>query len=458
MLRRNAMSLEDGQFRRDLINERLSEADINDAITELNLRRSMGQNLGKYFLGENPTILARKTQEKESPNNKIGVPYARKLINTVLGYMFKPGSIQLNVDDEDYQEVLNSIFFDNGADSKTSKLGKHASIFGVAYEVHYTNNPTGNNPTPRFAPVPPEDFLPVYSNDIEPEIVAAIHRYTENNGREHINIYYEDIIRSYVAPRTIAYFGDMSFSEDTEHGYGMVPVAVYRNNDELTGDYEHILKLLDAYDILMSDSMNEFDRFAWAYLVLKNLAMSEEDLKDVKKRRVFEVFENGGVEFLTKDIQHEFISYMKGWIKEEIHNQTHIPDMSDENFAGNQSGIAIRYKLNDLENIASTKEIGFREGLHRRIQLLTAFLRTQGFNPVNRRSLKITFNHNIPANLEEQSKIIANLRGHVSHKTILDQVASFVDDSTEEIERLNEERDVLGGLDEEEPEEPLNEE
>ena len=225
----------------------------------------------------------------------------------------------------------------------------------------------------------------------------------------------------------------------------MVSVAVYTNNDEIAGDFEHILPLIDAYDTLMSDSMNEFDRFAWAYLVLKNLNMTAEQVDDIKVTRVFEVMENGGVDFLTKDIQTQFIEFMRAWIREEIHKQTHIPDMADHNFAGTQSGIAIRYKLNDLENIASVKQIGFERGLYQRLRLLNGYFRTAGISPGDVRDVWFTFNRNIPANYEEQARIVSTLRGHVSHKTLLDEVVSFVDDSEAELERVALETDPMTG-------------
>jgi len=464
MLRRLHSSLDDGQFRQDLDeNGRLSDVALNSAITELNLRRTIARKLGNYFHGENVYINKRARPQDASantPDNRVPIPYGRKLVNTVVGYMYKPGFIQYSSSDENYQQLVKGTFFANGEQSKTSRIGKICSIFGIAYELHYTKNPNGD-PKPRFALVPPEDFLPVYSNDIEPEIVAGIYRYWENRGDksiEHIDVYYEDAIVSYSGQGTAHSMSDLAMQEEVEHGYGMVPVAVYRNNDEMCGDFEHILPLIDAYDVLMSDSMNEFDRFAWAYLILKNLAMNDEDIDDVKVKRVFEVMDNGGVEFLTKEIQHEFIEYMKDWIKDEIHKQSHIPDFSDKHFAGNQSGIAIRYKLADLENIAAVKEIGFREGLMRRFELLNAFWKTRGVRVPEMDDIDISMQRNVPENYTEQADIVSRLRGHVSLKTLLDKVLTFTE-SGEEMERLEEEADVYAApdIEEEEIDEELDE-
>ena len=446
MLRRSLAALDDGQFRRDLTDEgRLTASSINDALTELNLRRGVAQRLGDYYEGQSP-ILGR-TLPPGAPkdiDNRIPLPYARKLINTITGYMYKPGNVQTNSDNEQYLEAIKDVYYINKEASKTSRLGKLSSIFGVSYEMHYVDQ----DMNPRFTTVPVEDLLPVYSNELEPEIVAVIHRYIEHipgeqsDDIEHIDIYYADVIQRYASIGVGSLIESLRLTSEEPHGYGMVPVAVFRNNDEIIGDFETITKLLDAYDVLMSDSMNEFDRFAWAYLVLKNLNMTKDDIAEIKIKKVIEVMENGGVEFLTKDIQTGFIQYMRDWIREEIHKQSHIPDMADQNFAGNQSGVAIRYKLTDLENLASVKEIGFIDGLRRRIELLNAFWRTQG-QSFNGREIWFSFNRNIPANYLEQAQIVQGLRGHVSHKTLLDEVVSFVDDSQAELDAIGLENDSM---------------
>ena len=449
MIRRSLAALDDGQFRRDLDQDgRLSAAAITDALTELNLRRNIAKNLGRYYQGDD-RILSRKPRAgaEGSPDNRIPVPYGRKLVNTVVGYMYKPGLIQMNSDNEELRDELSRVMDTNQAGSKTARLGKLSSIFGVAYEIHYVID----GREPRFAPIPVEDMLPVYSNDLEPQIVAAVHRYIEHvpgeanrtDSIEHVDIYYADAVDYYYASGTATTAGDLRMEAEEPHGYGMVPLAVFRNNDEIMGDFEHILPLIDAYDVLMSDSMNEFDRFAWAYLVLKNLSMREEDVENIKVKRVIEVMENGGAEFLTKDIQTAFVEFMRGWLREEIHKQTHIPDMADHSFAGQQSGIAIRFKLSDLENIASVKEIGFREGLYRRVELLLAFFRTQGRNLGDALEVWFSFNRNIPTNYIEIAEIVSKLRGHVSHKTLLDEVVVFVDDAQSEIDAVNAEVDSM---------------
>ena len=49
--------------------------------------------------------------------------------------------------------------------------------------------------------------------------------------------------------------------------------------------------------------------------------------------------------------------------------------LMNENFAGNTSGVAIKYKLIGLEQIRSRKEREFKKALQRRIELIGGMLK-----------------------------------------------------------------------------------
>ena len=55
-----------------------------------------------------------------------------------------------------------------------------------------------------------------------------------------------------------------------------------------------------------------------------------------------------------------------------------MPDLSDRQFAQNQSGVAMKYKLMGLERMASVKERWFREGLRTRLRIYARILALSG--------------------------------------------------------------------------------
>ena len=213
----------------------------------------------------------------------------------------------------------------------------------------------------------------------------------------------------------------------------------YTNNDERLGDFENVITLIDAYEMVMADSVNEIQYFNDAYLVIRNLLMTDkEDIQDMKNNRIIQLDENGEAEWLIKNINDTHVQNVLDRIQTDIHRFSKTPNLTDENFASNLSGVAIRFKLWGLEQDAINKERKFKKGLQRRFELISNFLNKVYKIPFNWLDLKVIFTRNIPTNILEQSQVVANLNGIVSRQTLL-SILPFVDDPLDEIRLLEEE-------------------
>lgn len=115
-----------------------------------------------------------------------------------------------------------------------------------------------------------------------------------------------------------------------------------------------------------------------------------------------------------------------------------VANISDENF-GTSSGIAMKYKLQGMSNLAKTKERKFTSGMNRRYKLIFS-------NPVSGMKeddwvkLHYHFTPNIPSNVLEESQIAGNLEGIVSQETQLG-VLSVVDNVQNEMEKIENEQE-----------------
>lgn len=118
-----------------------------------------------------------------------------------------------------------------------------------------------------------------------------------------------------------------------------------------------------------------------------------------------------------------------------------VANINDENF-GSSTGIALKYKLQSMSNLAKTKERKFTSGLVRRYKVIAS-------NPLSNMKedswldLDFRFTPNFPANLLEESEIAGNLAGITSSETQL-KVISAVGNVKEEIERIKSESDTVG--------------
>lgn len=424
--------------------ERLTQEQILDLLEDNVFveKYKLNQN---YYIGAN--TLPPATNDIEAPNNQVTVPYARTLTNTVKGYMYKPGLIKYTYDgsDDAYFEQLKQIFDTNNEPQTNSELGEHQSKYGIGIELLYLKDNEGKI-MPYFTFIDPKEVILIYDYSIEKNLICAIRYYTidtieKNVTKQKLEIYYPEVIEYY----TLINSGtnkELVFENTVPNFFFEVPFIIYKNNEEYHSDYEPVATMIDLYDKLMSDSANEMDRFAAAYMVFKNYVLGgneEENRKKMatlKKMRAFFVNGDGEIEFLTKNIPTEFIQEIKTTLRDDIVYHTQIPDFRDESF-GTASGIAIKYKLINFENLCATKESFFKDGLYQRIKLINNFFKIQA-DTIELKEVEIDFDRNIPMNVMEEADIAVKLQNIVSQETLLDQL-SIVDDVESEMERIKKE-------------------
>ena len=72
------------------------------------------------------------------------------------------------------------------------------------------------------------------------------------------------------------------------------------------------------------------------------------------------------------------------------------PDFSDERFAGNLSGVAIRYKLFCLEQKTRLKERWLVSGLRERARVAQGWMKLMGMPPIDAEELEISLKRRLP--------------------------------------------------------------
>ena len=70
-----------------------------------------------------------------------------------------------------------------------------------------------------------------------------------------------------------------------------------------------------------------------------------EDIQQMKENRVIILDEDGEADWLIKSENDTVSENLKNRYKNDIHKFAKVPDLSDEAFSSNASGVAIKYKL-----------------------------------------------------------------------------------------------------------------
>lgn len=286
----------------------------------------------------------------------------------------------------------------------------------------------------RFKAVSPIGAIPIYENTIEEELLYFI-RYYDNE--DIVTGKKTTIVEVYSREEVITYSRDhaatgLTLISRIPHQFKMVPVVDYYNNKEALGDFEPVLSEIDAYDLLESDSLNEMDYFADAYLGLYGMGGTDaSDIAAMKEQRVLLMPSDGKAEWIVKNPSDTYIENMKTRLDANIHKFSKCPAMTDQDFSANASGVAMKYKLMGLENATSKKESSFKKGLQRRLELICNMLGVMG-SFYDYRAINIVFTRNIPANLVEIAEVIGQLGSLLSEETKISLLPIEVDFEAEQ--------------------------
>ena len=422
--------------------------------------------LWRYFTAKDPTILQRDAPDANNPDNKTVVPYGRKLVKTFQGYGYRPGFITYKSENEAYLDTLKDTFSLNNEIVKTSRTGRDTGIYGEAYELLYIEGITTGEaalPTkaqPRFINVDPRQIIVFYDFAPEPAIVIAIRFYWVNDDLFKVEVMEAKTITFYDREKTSGTTWKLTETEQHQNHYGEPPVVAYYLGDETIGIIEPVTTLIDDYDLIMSDSMNEFDKFANAYLLIKGMLLTNPNkkearsfsrtLRDLKRRRVIEGLRDiTDVQFLLKDTPHDFIEWLSNQVRDEIHKQSHVPDFMSEKLGGDVSGVAVARMMFDFENLVSSAQGDFDISLHNRIRLMTKIYDLTSHNTDGGESKDITITHkrNVPEDVAEfaktalvmaQAGFSKKLAAEVMPNDIIPNVAKEID------QQLKERTDMFG--------------
>lgn len=373
-------------------------------------------------------------KDKSKPNNKIANAYASYITDTLVGY-FIGEPISYTSNDDTLLQDLSMIFEYNDEADENAELAKNASIYGVAYEMLYLSE---EDKMIRFKALNPKEIIPIFDKTVEQNLMAVIRYYDDYDVVDDKTYTLVEVIDNTMVRR---YKMDNSFLllEEYPHYFGMVPIAIFKNNEEERGDFEAVISLIDAYDKMESDTLNDFEYFVDAYLALYGFTADGDDVAQMKENRILLMDEGTKAEWLIKQTSDTYVENMKNRLDADIHKFAKCPNMADKEFASNASGVAIKFKLLGTENLVSIKERKFKRGLQQRLELMSMInsVLREGFDW---RAIDIIFTRNIPSNDTDIANMVNTLKDIVSEETLLAQIP-FVEDVQDELERLKQERE-----------------
>lgn len=366
-------------------------------------------------------------------------------------------------------KTIQEAYVVSSVESVDAELAVDASVYGRAVELCYADGES----RPRVAQVSPLDCFVVYDDTVEHKPLFGVARREIRNRRMERE---GEGVTVYTSGQAIYYrrVGREQPREEARraHYFGGVPMVEYWNNAREQGDFEGVASLIDAYDTLQSDRMNDKQQFTDAVFVLKGVgALGVNDTEEVgaaedaaegehgepqtataeqkaatdpsvrlrQTRTLFLPGDGADAQFVTKPDAESGNEVLRRSLNSDIHKLSMVPALTDEEFSGVASGVSLRYKLLGLEQLTKVKERWFREGLRARLRLFAAFLAKKGAPGVDVDKVQIAFTRSLPVNDLEIAQTVATYQGMVPSELLLAQVP-FVEDAEEAQRMLEKER------------------
>lgn len=409
------------------------------------------------------TRILQRTMTDGKPNNKLAHGFCRYITNMATSYFAGKPVRYIFKDDEsgdltaeEYKDAVLDVFQDNYIDSLNFEVSKEASKKGIGFYLIFSNEFSNL----RIKKMDAEAMIPVYSPSLDEFLEAAVRIWSEYDIDGTLLTKYADVYDDTYIYHFKQEDGDIVYKlyrVPEPHYMKDIPVIIVWNNEEQLGDYEPVITLNDAYDNAQSDTANDMDYFTDAYLCITGASSMVEDALtgdpeddgddegrraavNLRKNRLLFLDENGQAQWLTKNVNDAANENYKNRLYKDIFFLSQVPALTDENFSGNLSGIAIKYKMTGLEELAIMKENRMRSAQTKMLRIITDFLNMKMNKKWDPDTVEQKYDRNFIENASDVITDVKNLEGIVSRETQLDMLPiSIVSDSSAELDRQKQE-------------------
>ena len=399
--------------------------------------RDERKRFGEYYDGKNCII--KQGAVKGRPNYSINVNMAKYIIDVATGYAFG-NPIKYTTDEENAKDILDRIQYVhkncNVAELDFQQGGDMAT-YGVSYQLVMAIGEGAIEDRIIFKHLNPLQTFYVVDNTILETPVCGVYFYSykENNiDKTKIYVYDKDFLTIFVEE------GGVITQENQEfHNMGYIPIIQCLNNDDAFSDIQCVTDLLDSLSLAVSNNTDNLQSIANAILAISGGTLNEEQIKDINEYKVANLPVGAVMQWVIKNVDPTAEQQQVDNLLNFIFQISQVPDLTDEAFGGNQSGVAMQYKLWGLDQLWVTKTTKYKKAIVQRLKILMHLLQYQFKNTVQMLDeINITFDKNLPKDNSAEYTMVQALKDVVSKRTLLENI-SIVDDIEAEIEALDEE-------------------
>lgn len=407
----------------------------------------------RYYRNETDIVFTGKQKNKEkeeldSPlrnaDNRIPRNFHGLIVNQKASYAFTAPPL-FDVGNTAANKRITKALGDEYV-KNCMKLCVDAANTSIGW-VHYWISEGGFE----WAVVPPEQIIPVFDRSLKKKLIGVMRVYPDlddETGDSYIIYEYwtstecQAFRRRTCDELELLIYYDMFTDPGTgdrianyQHDFGEVPFIPFYNNSDHTDDLKDIKPLIDVYDKVYSDLINDLDDVQQTAIILSGYDGTDlnQFLSELKRYKTIKLDgdEGGAVSTLNIEIPIEARKETLEITRKAIFEQGLGFDPQPENF-GNQSGEALKFMYSLLEMKTGLMETEFRLGFSCLVRAICKALDIQCDTIIQ------TWTRSGIKNDTEQAQICRDAIDIVSKKTIL-KAHPLVEDADAEIKQLEKE-------------------
>lgn len=399
------------------------------------------QKLGDYYDGKNK--ISKQGAVSGRPNYSINVNMAKCIVDVATGYTFGV-PITYSTSDEKTKSILEKLEYINkncNASEVDFQQGGDMSTFGISYQLIMPIE--GNESLEdriRFEYLSPLQTFYVTKNDISKTPLCAVYFYTYTiNNTTKTKIYVYDDTFLYIFEGSES---NIALTDDgpQPHNMGYIPIIQSLNNDDAFGDFQQVTDLLDSLSLVISNNTDDLQSIANAILAISGGTLNKEQIDMINKERAANLPVGAKMEWIIKNINTQASQSHIDNVLKFIFQISQIPDLTDDAFGGNQSGVAMRYKLWGLDQLWVTKTTKYKKSIFQRNKILLRLLQYPIKSDVALLdNIEIGFTRNLPQDNAEIVQTVQNLKDITSDRTLLTMLQKYgiIEDVEKEMEELD---------------------
>ena len=392
-------------------------------------------------------IMKRRFDDGSKINNKINNDFFSDIVDTKVGYFAgRPISYMHRDKLQEVEDEIALFSRRNNLPDLDSETVKTMAICGMAVRLLYFDL-DGNE---KAINIYPWEAILIHEDGIEAPIAAMryydVERIRDGKWQKIKRVeWYDDTNVTYWIEQSkdgqYLLDGDAGVNPQ-EHNFDFIPVIGFSNNEELQGDCEKVLALIDGYDRTLSDVNSEIEQFRLAYFATYGVEIDEETLQKAMRTGAFSFPDTDSkMEFVTKSMDGSMVESHLDRLEDNIMRFAKSINLADEQFSGTSSGVALRYKMFGLESKCITAERKMTTALRRMFEVLGSAWNKKDIT-FDALDIDFQFTRNFPLNLLDEAQTSQTLKGLVSDQTRL-SLLTFVEDVDAEMERIEEEYEPL---------------